>query len=109
MTTTRVSEDRSKTGGTHQPPGGPLNVATFDGVRGLVVLFIVLVHCTITSGWLPHAEFPLALRMSSIATLEFLFAISGFVLFLPVAARGSLGSVRSYAIRRVGRIVPGYS
>ena len=71
------------------------------------MLGIVLVHCSLITGWLPEAEFPLALRRSTSANLEFLFAISGFVLFLPVAARRRI-DVRSYAIRRVGRILPAY-
>jgi peptidoglycan/LPS O-acetylase OafA/YrhL len=38
----------------------------------------------------------------------FLFVVSGFLLFLPIAARGRLTSVRAYAIRRAARIVPAY-
>jgi peptidoglycan/LPS O-acetylase OafA/YrhL len=37
-----------------------------------------------------------------------LFLISGFVMFLPTAARGRFGSVRAYAVRRVARIAPAF-
>ena len=38
-----------------------------------------------------------------------LFIISGFAIYLPTAARdGDFGSVRSFAIRRVARLVPAY-
>ena len=37
-----------------------------------------------------------------------LFLISGFVMFLPTAARGRFGSVSAYALRRVARIVPAF-
>jgi peptidoglycan/LPS O-acetylase OafA/YrhL len=38
-----------------------------------------------------------------------LFIVSGFVIYLPTAAReGDFGSVRSFAIRRVARLVPAY-
>jgi peptidoglycan/LPS O-acetylase OafA/YrhL len=41
--------------------------------------------------------------------LDALFVISGFVIYLPTAARdGDFGSVRSFAIRRVARLVPAY-
>ena len=87
---------------------GPLHVTTFDGVRGLVVLAVVVAHIFGSTHWAPRAEFLLGLRRSMFFSVDFLFLISGFVLFLPVVARGSFGSVRSYALRRVGRIVPSY-
>ena len=87
---------------------GPLNVATFDGVRGFVVLTLVLVHVRLVSGWTPNHDVPLALARSLFFAVDYLFVISAFVLFLPVVARGGVGSVRSYAIRRAGRIVPNY-
>ena len=40
--------------------------------------------------------------------IQLLFLISGFVMFLPTAARGRFGSVRAYALRRVARIVPAF-
>jgi peptidoglycan/LPS O-acetylase OafA/YrhL len=42
-------------------------------------------------------------------SIDVLFVISGFVVFLPtVARRGDFGRVGAYAIRRAARIVPGY-
>jgi len=87
---------------------GPLHVATFDGIRGFVILAVVVAHIFGSTAWAPRTEFLLGLRRSMFFSVDFLFLVSGFVLFLPVVARGSLGSVRSYALRRVGRIVPSY-
>jgi len=87
---------------------GPLHVATFDGIRGFVILAVVVAHIFGSTAWAPGTEFLLGLRRSMFFSVDFLFLVSGFVLFLPVVARGSLGSVRSYALRRVGRIVPSY-
>jgi peptidoglycan/LPS O-acetylase OafA/YrhL len=87
---------------------GPLYVATFDGIRGFVVLTVVMAHVFYFTGWAPGPEFLLGLRRSVFFSVDFLFLISGFVLFLPVVARGRFGSVRSYALRRIGRIVPAY-
>jgi peptidoglycan/LPS O-acetylase OafA/YrhL len=95
---------------THDGPtrSGPLYVATFDGIRGFVVLTVVMAHVFYFIGWAPEPEFLLGLRRSVFFSVDFLFLISGFVLFLPVVARGTFGSVRSYALRRIGRIVPSY-
>ena len=42
-------------------------------------------------------------------SLDVLFIISGFVIYLPTAAReGDFGSVGSFAIRRIARLVPSY-
>ena len=41
--------------------------------------------------------------------LVILFVVSGFVLFLPTAARGGrFGDVGAYALRRAARILPAY-
>ncbi|HYR61898.1 MAG TPA: acyltransferase, partial [Actinomycetota bacterium] len=40
--------------------------------------------------------------------VDFFFVLSGFLLFLPVAARGRFPDVRSYALRRAARILPAY-
>jgi peptidoglycan/LPS O-acetylase OafA/YrhL len=40
--------------------------------------------------------------------VDVFFVLSGFVHFLPVAKRGSLGSWRGYAWRRIARVVPAY-
>jgi peptidoglycan/LPS O-acetylase OafA/YrhL len=80
----------------------------FDGYRGLVILCIVLLHLMGTAGWVPRSHFLAAIRMSSFFSIEFLFVVSGFLLFLPVAAKGGFGSVRTYAIKRAARIMPAY-
>jgi peptidoglycan/LPS O-acetylase OafA/YrhL len=42
-------------------------------------------------------------------SLDALFIISGFVIYLPTAAReGDFGSIGSFAIRRVARLIPAY-
>jgi len=94
--------------GARPTRSGPLHVATLDGIRGFVILAIVAAHIFGYTGWAPRTEFLLGLRWSMFFSVDFLFLVSGFVLFLPVVARGSFGSVRSYALRRIGRIVPSY-
>jgi peptidoglycan/LPS O-acetylase OafA/YrhL len=83
-------------------------VAALDGFRGLAVFMIVAWHVwnltgnsssdtlgRFVAGLVPHG-------------MQLLFLISGFVMFLPTAARGRFGSVKAYAVRRVARIVPAY-
>lgn len=80
----------------------------FDGFRGAAVLLIVLAHISVASGWIASSELLEALRRSLFLTPELFFVISGFALFLPVAARGGLGDIRDYAVRRAARIMPAY-
>lgn len=80
----------------------------FDGYRAAAVLCIVFSHIALATAWEPSAGLLLALRRSSFLSLEFLVVVSGFVLFLPIAWRGGLDSVRSYAVRRIARIGPAY-
>jgi peptidoglycan/LPS O-acetylase OafA/YrhL len=83
-------------------------VPALDGLRGLAVFMIVAWHVwnltgnsssdtlgRLVAGIVPHG-------------IQLLFLISGFVMFLPTAARGRFGSVRAYALRRVARIVPAF-
>jgi peptidoglycan/LPS O-acetylase OafA/YrhL len=87
---------------------GPIYVPTFDAFRGAAVLTIVVYHLFLRSEWVPPGEFPRALLTSGYMSLDLLFLISGFVMFLPVAARGTLGDLRAFSIRRVARIAPAY-
>ncbi|MGH2783132.1 MAG: acyltransferase family protein, partial [Thermoleophilaceae bacterium] len=87
---------------------GPVYVPTFDAFRGAAVLAIVMYHLFLRSEWVPDGALPRALLTSGFMSLDLLFLISGFVMFLPVAARGSLGDLRAFAIRRVARIAPAY-
>jgi hypothetical protein len=87
---------------------GPIYVATFDAFRGAAVLAIAVYHLFIRSEWVPTGELPRAFLTSGFMSLDLLFLISGFVMFLPVAARGTLGDLRAFALRRVARIAPAY-
>lgn len=89
---------------------GTLNVPSIDGFRGLAVLFIVLGHCWDGLGGRVQLDGgPIRnVFVSSFAGVDMLFIVSGFVLFLPVAINGTLGSTRSYAIRRAARILPAF-
>ena len=49
------------------------------------------------------------LRHPAAVPLVILFVVSGFVLFLPTAARGGdFGDVGAYALRRAARLIPAY-
>ena len=87
----------------------PAHVPALDGFRGASALLVAIFHC-----WL-YTDPPLdsgairALVLSFGLGVDFFFVISGFVLFLPVVRHGgTFGSLRSYAIRRVARIMPAY-
>jgi peptidoglycan/LPS O-acetylase OafA/YrhL len=96
-----------------RPDAGRERVAVpvFDGFRGLAVLWIVLGHIW----WLPGGRSVLdegvvrAVIYQATIGLDVLFIVSGFVMFLPAAlSGGDLGPRRSYARRRIARIVPAY-
>jgi peptidoglycan/LPS O-acetylase OafA/YrhL len=87
-------------------------VPIFDGYRAAAIIGVVLFHVfqasgvfavlddsfggTIAWGLLPHS-------------LDVLFIVSGFVIYLPTVARhGDFGRVSSFAIRRTARLVPAY-
>jgi len=83
-------------------------VPALDGLRGLAVLMVVAWHCWNVSG---NASASAVGRLAAGVLpngIYLLFLISGFVMFLPTAARGRFGSVRAYALRRVARIVPAF-
>ncbi len=92
-------------------------VPVIDGLRGLAVLWIVIGHSSCASGeCLPvraHAAtswlhpFPYLVGGYALC-VDLLFIISGFVLFLPIARTGSIGSKKSYGIRRAARLLPGF-
>ncbi|MDX6582902.1 MAG: hypothetical protein QOI10_2086 [Solirubrobacterales bacterium] len=88
-------------------------VPSFDGYRAVAIFLIVAFHVCLFSGvagavgdsWRGVAIFGLLPRVP----LTMLFVVSGFVLFLPTAARGGrFGSVGDYALRRAARILPAY-
>jgi peptidoglycan/LPS O-acetylase OafA/YrhL len=87
-------------------------VPALDGVRGIAVLGVIAFHVLGAAG--------LTTKLGGTAGgqiivgvlpqfLNLLFMVSGFVMFLPAAARsGRLGNWRAYAIRRVARLAPAY-
>jgi peptidoglycan/LPS O-acetylase OafA/YrhL len=111
---TAVADTTRATAGTDDP--GKLGraaehipvVPALDGFRAAAVIGVLLWHCWGRSGnasgegigRLAAGVFP--------SSIYVLFIISGFVMFLPTAARGRFGSVRAYALRRVARIAPAY-
>jgi peptidoglycan/LPS O-acetylase OafA/YrhL len=105
----RDSSDRFPPAVGAQPSTAPAHVPALDGFRGAAALLVLIYHC-----WLfvnpPLGEGMLrALVVAGSLGVDFFFVLSGFVLFLPVARRGGrFGSVRSYLVRRVARIVPAY-
>jgi peptidoglycan/LPS O-acetylase OafA/YrhL len=94
-------------GGESQGPAA-LWVPSLDGVRGLTSLSIALTHVQLVSAWMPTAQFPLIMRDSWVVAIEFFFVLGGWVAMLPVAYRGAFEGLRSYGLRRVGRILPAY-
>ena len=63
-----------------------------DGFRGLIILCIVFFHVSRWVQWQPQNDVLHALRLDSFFSIDFLFVVTGFLLFLPVVARGALGS-----------------
>jgi peptidoglycan/LPS O-acetylase OafA/YrhL len=86
-------------------------VPAFDGYRAFAILGVVVIHMLLSSG-VSDAAGDSALGVFIWGTfgqaVDTLFIVSGFVVFLPTAARGTFGSVRGFAIRRIARIVPAY-
>jgi peptidoglycan/LPS O-acetylase OafA/YrhL len=87
-----------------------LEVGSLDGFRGLALLWIIFGHCRSELGGLVKLDNGPVINVlvTSFTGVDMLFIISGFVLFLPVVVRGTLGDTRSYAIRRAARIVPAF-
>ncbi len=85
-------------------------VPAFDAYRGVAVLGIVIFHILASSGLLIRAgeSAPAQLVWGTLPyTVDIFFIVSGFVMFLPAAARdGRFGSVRTFAVRRAARLFP---
>jgi peptidoglycan/LPS O-acetylase OafA/YrhL len=92
------------------PPGNP-RFPLFDSCRGLAALSILLFHAGEIGGG--NDNHPLGYVGGSLAIgVPIFFAISGFLLYRPFVNARLAGarrpSLRSYARRRVLRIVPAY-
>lgn len=87
-----------------------LRVPSLDGFRGYAALAVVLIHTFYYSARPPLDQgLVRSLIVSGYMGVDFFFVISGFVLFLPVVTNGGrFGSLRSYGLRRVARILPAY-
>lgn len=87
-------------------------VPVFDGYRAYAVFGVVFLHILLFSGVLPlvGSGWMLALVHGTLGqSIDVLFIVSGFVVFLPTVARaGDFGSVKAYGIRRAARLVPAY-
>ncbi|MFN8164245.1 MAG: acyltransferase [Solirubrobacterales bacterium] len=89
-------------------------VPAFDGFRGIAIVAIVIFH-TLQNAAVgmgpedgPIGSFIWAIDPGQ-SCLNALFIVSGFVMFLPVVARGGkLGSVSAFAVRRAARLFPAY-
>ncbi len=83
-----------------------------DGFRAYAILGVVVVHFLALSGVLERATgTPLGLVIWGLLgnVIDAFFIISGFVMLLPIVARGGrFGSVGDYAIGRAARLVPPY-
>jgi len=89
--------------------GGRLDSLT--GLRALAALLVVGTHAAFATGKLSHGYFGLGLARLEVGVSIF-FALSGYLLFRPwVAAAADATappSVRTYARRRLRRIMPAY-
>jgi peptidoglycan/LPS O-acetylase OafA/YrhL len=83
-------------------------VPSLDGFRAAAVLGVLLWHCWGRSGNSSGEGFGRLVAGVVPSSIYVMFIISGFVMFLPTAARGRFGSVRAYALRRIARIGPAY-
>ena len=86
-------------------------VPAFDSWRALAIAGVVLLHILILSGVVGTGDDGAIARLTWGTVghaIDVLFIVSGFVVFLPTAARGRFGSVGAYAIRRAARLLPAY-
>jgi len=87
-------------------------VPSFDGYRAYAILFVCLFHIFQVSGAFNAAgDSALGVLAWGILprSLDALFIVSGFVIYLPTIVRdGDFGRVSAFAIRRAARLVPAY-
>lgn len=86
-------------------------VPAFDSWRALAIAGVVLLHLILQSGSVVTGQEDLLAKLTWGTVghaIDVLFVVSGFVVFLPTAARRSFGSLRRYATRRAARLLPAY-
>jgi peptidoglycan/LPS O-acetylase OafA/YrhL len=85
-------------------------VPVFDGYRAFAIFGIVIFHLLGASTFKePWTDEWMKIQTATLGQLvDILFIVSGFVVFLPTAARGSFGSIGGYAVRRAARLLPAY-
>src|SRR5262249_55572056 len=87
-------------------------VPSFDGYRAYAILFVALFHIfQITGAFTAAGDSAVGVISWGILprSLDVLFIVSGFVIYLPTVVRdGDFGSVSAFAIRRTARLVPAY-
>jgi peptidoglycan/LPS O-acetylase OafA/YrhL len=87
-------------------------VPSFDGYRAYAILFVCLFHIFQVSGAFSAAgDSALGVLFWGILprSLDVLFIVSGFVIYLPTVVRdGDFGRVSNFAVRRAARLFPAY-
>jgi peptidoglycan/LPS O-acetylase OafA/YrhL len=87
-------------------------IPSFDGYRAWAILGVVLFHVFQVSGTFTAAgDSALGVLLLGLLprTLDLLFIVSGFVIYLPTVVKdGDFGRVGSFAIRRAARLFPAY-
>jgi peptidoglycan/LPS O-acetylase OafA/YrhL len=87
-------------------------IPAFDGYRAWAILGVVLFHVFQVAGSFAAAgdsALGVVLWGALPRTLDLLFIVSGFVIYLPTVVRdGDFGRVSSFAIRRAARLFPAY-
>lgn len=87
-------------------------IPVFDSYRAIAILGVVLFHIFQVSGVFSRLGDSTAGALSFALlshTLDILFIVSGFVIYLPTVARsGEFGPVGNFAIRRGARLFPAY-
>jgi len=74
-------------------------IASLEGLRGMAALFVILHHMFCAS---PHAPFA-----NAYLAVDLFFVLSGFVICRACGAQlSSLASLRTFMIRRIGRLWP---
>lgn len=93
------------------PPPGHARFPHVDALRAIAALAILLYHCAYATSATNNAHYGAYVTRLNVGVTLF-FAISGFLLYRPYAARRLLGArptrTRDYLRRRALRILPGY-